>query len=85
MIASSVQGAHITASNALVPDAARQIIIDAANAAFVNGMTSAMVIGAVLMFSASALVLAILPSQVQQPDAVAVRQAPLTPERVAGD
>jgi len=85
VIASSVQGAHIVASNALVPDAARQIIIDTANAAFVNGMTSAMVISAVLMFSASVLVLAILPSQVQQPDAVAVRQAPLTPERVAGD
>lgn len=84
-ISSSVQGAHIIASNALVPDAAKQLIIDTANAAFVNGMSSAMLVGAILMFSASLLALAILPNQVQRPEPASVGEFQQASARVAGD
>ena len=84
VISSSVQGAHIMANNAPVSEAAKQIIIDTANAAFVNGMSSAMLVGAILMFSASLLALAILPNRVQRPEPVSVGEFQKTPARVAG-
>jgi len=85
VISSSVQGAHIIVNNAPVPEAAKQVILDIANAAFVNGMTTAMIVGAILMYSASALALAILPNRVQRPDTEPSRDPQLTPASAAGD
>jgi len=68
VIESSIQGANIIVANAPLPDAVKLLILDTANAAFVNGMTSAMLIGAGLMFTASLLTLAILPAKVRSPE-----------------
>ena len=61
-------GANIVVANAPLSDAAKLLILETANAAFVNGMTSAMVIGAGIMFTASLLTLLILPAKVQAPE-----------------
>lgn len=68
-VSDSIQAAHIVAGNPQVPDFARQLILDTANAAFVDGMTSAMLIGAIVMAVSSGLVLLLLPSKVQRPAA----------------
>ena len=68
IIESSIQGANIVVATAPLPEPAKQLILETANAAFVNGMTSAMLIGAGLMFTASLLTLAILPAKVQAPE-----------------
>jgi EmrB/QacA subfamily drug resistance transporter len=65
-ISSSIQGAHIAASNIPLPGIADQIT-DLANNAFVSGMTDAMMVGAIIMFGASLLALLILPATVQRP------------------
>lgn len=61
-ISSSIQAAHIVADNPQMPTAARDLIISTANQAFVNGMNNAMLIGALVMFAASALALFLLPA-----------------------
>lgn len=67
-ITSSIQGAHMAAANApAAMSALAQQVVEVANAAFVQGMNEAMLVGAVIMFTASFLTLLILPSQVQRP------------------
>lgn len=61
-ISSSIQAAHIVANNPQMPTAARDLIISTSNQAFVNGMNNAMLIGALVMFGASLLALALLPA-----------------------
>ena len=78
LISSSVQGAHVVANNAPLPEVAKQIIIDVANAAFVNGMSTAMLVGAFILFGASILTLVILPAKVQLPESESA------PERMRG-
>ncbi|TDI86712.1 MAG: hypothetical protein E2O74_01030 [Chloroflexi bacterium] len=68
-----------------MPEAAKQVILDIANAAFVSGMSAAMFVGAFLMFSASLLALAILPNRVQRPDSELSGEPQLTPAPAAGD
>ena len=85
VIASSVQGAHIIVNNAPLPEAAKLVILDIANAAFVSGMSAAMFVGAFLMFSASLLALAIFPNRVQRPDSELSGEPQLTPAPSAGD
>lgn len=69
IISSSIQGAHVFAGRLAeegTPGMFVDRIVDTANAAFVNGMTEAMVVGAVIMFAASVLTLLILPAEVQR-------------------
>lgn len=67
-ISRSIQGAHIVAANAGLPAPIAQTIIDTTNSAFVDGMGAAMLIGAVIMYGAALLTLAILPAEVRRPD-----------------
>lgn len=64
-ISSSIQAAHIVASDPRVPDFARNIIVDTADKAFVSGMNEAMFVGAIVMGLASLLAYILLPSEVQ--------------------
>jgi hypothetical protein len=61
-ISSSIQAAHIVANNPQMPTAARDVIINTSNQAFVNGMGNAMFIGALVMFTAAGLALVLLPA-----------------------
>ena len=65
-IESSIQGAHMAASRVPAEEVG-QIIRDAANEAFVLGMTDAMLIGAVIMAVASLITFIILPAQIRPP------------------
>jgi hypothetical protein len=67
-VSDSIQAAHMVAANPQVPDFARQLILDTANTAFVDGMTLAMLFGAVVMALSSILVLVLLPSKIQRPE-----------------
>lgn len=69
-IADSIQAAHIVAGNPQMPEEMRAVILDTANVAFVDGMTTAMFIGATIMALSSILVLILLPSKVQRPGEV---------------
>lgn len=65
-IRSSIQAAHIVANDPQVPEAARAAILAAADQAFVNGMTSAMLIGSLVMFGAFVLVSLVLPAHTRR-------------------
>ena len=72
-VESSIQGAHAVAegiSATGIPGTAElaQTIVNTANHAFTTGMTDAMLIGAIIMFCASALVLLILPATIRRAD-----------------
>lgn len=64
-IESSIQAAHIVASNPQVPDFAREAIISTADQAFVAGMNEAMFIGSIIMLAAAVVAYVLLPNQVQ--------------------
>ncbi|PJF41424.1 MAG: DHA2 family efflux MFS transporter permease subunit [Chloroflexi bacterium] len=66
-VSNSIQAAHIIVQNPQIPEAARNIIVSMADAAFVDGMTQAMLIGAFIMYGAVLFVLAVLPAQVRRP------------------
>lgn len=79
-IESSIQGAHAVAESISAtgfPGTAElaQSIINTANQAFTTGMTDAMLIGAIIMFCASVLVLLILPATIQRADAESVEES----------
>jgi EmrB/QacA subfamily drug resistance transporter len=72
-VESSIQGAHVVAEGigaSGLPGTAElaQSIVNAANHAFTTGMTEAMLIGAIIMFCASVLVLLILPATIRRAD-----------------
>lgn len=67
-ITDSIQAAHIIASNPQMPAEVRQVILNTADVAFVDGMTTAMLIGSIIMAVSSVLVLLLLPSKVQRPE-----------------
>ncbi|MCB9436058.1 MAG: MFS transporter [Anaerolineales bacterium] len=76
-IESSIQGAHAVAEGFAAsgaPGAAQvsQAIIDAANQAFVSGMSEAMFVASLVMVGASILVLFILPNRVRSYDEMSV-------------
>ncbi len=62
-----VQEAHVAAHNIADPRVA-QMVVDAANQAFVSGMAEAMLVGAVILGVASVLTFAILPIKVKHYD-----------------
>jgi hypothetical protein len=62
-ISSSIQAAHIVANDPRMPAAARELIISTSNQAFVDGMGSAMFIGALVMAGAALLALILLPAE----------------------
>ncbi len=62
-----VQEAHVAAHSIADPCVA-QMVVDAANQAFVSGMAEAMLVGAVILGVASVLTFAILPAQVGRSD-----------------
>lgn len=69
-VRSSIQGAHAVAEGMIAsgaPGAAEmaKTITDAANAAFMNGMTNGMLVGAIIMMLTSVMVLLVLPHQVK--------------------
>jgi EmrB/QacA subfamily drug resistance transporter len=66
-ISSGVQQAHVVANSVADPRIA-QLIADASNGAFVSGMASAMLVGAVILGLASVLTFAILPVKVRHTD-----------------
>lgn len=61
-IASSIQAAHVVASDVNLPAAVRQTILATADQAFVSGMNTAMLIASGLMLGGFVLVLVLLPS-----------------------
>lgn len=63
-IESSIQGAHIVADQIPDPNVS-QVIIDAADKAFVSGMTDAFLVGCVIMIATAVLTLIILPAKVR--------------------
>ncbi|MEO8611156.1 MAG: MFS transporter [Chloroflexota bacterium] len=65
-ISSSIQAAHAVATDARVPKAIGDIIINTANKAFVDGMTHAMIIGSVIMAVSVVFVLIVLPSRTKE-------------------
>jgi EmrB/QacA subfamily drug resistance transporter len=65
-ISSSIQAAHIVANNPQVPAEARDLIISTSNQAFVTGMNSAMLIGALVMAGAAVLALVLLPAEAKR-------------------
>jgi hypothetical protein len=72
-VESSIQGAHVVAEQigaSGFPGTAElaQTITNTANQAFTVGMTDAMLIGAIIMFCASVLVLLILPATIRRAD-----------------
>lgn len=76
-IESSIQGAHAVAEGfgaSGAPGAAQvsQAIIDAANQAFVSGMSEAMFVASMVMVGASILVLFILPNRVRSYDEMSI-------------
>lgn len=65
-ISSSIQAAHMVANNPQMPAAARDLIINTSNQAFVDGMGSAMFVGALVMAGAALLALVLLPAKAQR-------------------
>ena len=61
-VSSSIQGAHAIAAS--LPSATAQVIIDRANAAFVSGITHAMLIGAVISGLGALIVFVALPATI---------------------
>jgi predicted MFS family arabinose efflux permease len=66
-IHSSIQGALAVARNPQMPAEMGNAIADIASHAFVNGMTSAMFISAIVMVAASVVTLALLPAEIRRP------------------
>ena len=64
-IQSSIQAAHIIANDPRMPAAFRETIITTADQAFVTGMNEAMLIGSVIMLTASVIAFLFLPHEVQ--------------------
>jgi EmrB/QacA subfamily drug resistance transporter len=63
-VRSSIQGAHIVARQ--IPDSTlAQMIVNEANEAFVSGMVRAMLVGAIILATASVVTLIILPMRVR--------------------
>ncbi len=79
-IRSSIQAAHIVANNPQFPPELRTTILAAADQAFVNGMTSAMLIGSIVMFGAFVLVSLVLPSMPRR-----MMTVEMEPVRAVGD
>ena len=66
LVRSSIQGAHIAAG--MIPDAEMaRTIVNQANDAFTSGMVDAMLVGAIILATASAVTLIILPTRVRPP------------------
>lgn len=63
-VISSIQAAHVLAGE--LPAAIGQQIIDTSNLAFVNGMTTAMIVGAIMMTLTTLLALFVIPTRVNQ-------------------
>lgn len=76
-ISTSIQAAHIVAADSRVPDAAREIIIKAANEAFITGMHNAMFVGTAIMFAGALFALFFLPTRVRR---IAEEGEPVTAE-----
>ena len=66
-VSSSIQGAHLVAEQIPVPQLS-ELIIDTADAAFVAGMTQAMLLGSFIIGAAALLTFAILPTRIQRVD-----------------
>lgn len=64
-ISSSIQGAHAVAAQ-LNAGQLSDLIRNTANSAFVDGMTQAMLVGAVIMFASALVTIAILPNEVRR-------------------
>jgi len=67
-IVSSIQAAHIVAANPQLPSGVGQQILKVADAAFVSGMSNAMLASAVIMGFAVIFVLIVLPTRTRQPE-----------------
>jgi len=66
-VSSSIQAAHAIAVMPQMPKIMGSLIIATANQSFVNGMTHAMLIGAVIMACSAVFVLITLPSRIKAP------------------
>jgi EmrB/QacA subfamily drug resistance transporter len=66
-VSSSIQAAHAIAALPQVPKFMGGLIISTANQSFVNGMTHAMIVGAIIMACSATFVLVTLPSRIAQP------------------
>ncbi len=66
-VSSSIQAAHAIANTPEMPRIMGTVILTTANQSFVNGMTHAMIVGAVIMAASVVFVLVTLPSRIKQP------------------
>ena len=66
-VSSSIQGAHLVAEQIPVPQLS-ELVIDTADAAFVAGLTQAMLFGSFIIGAAALLTFAILPTRIQRAD-----------------
>lgn len=66
-ISSSIQAAHAIAAMPQVPKIMGTLIVSTANQSFVNGMTHAMIVGAIIMACSAVFVLITLPSRIKPP------------------
>ncbi|RMF81340.1 MAG: DHA2 family efflux MFS transporter permease subunit [Chloroflexi bacterium] len=64
-VTESIQAAHIVAASPQVPEQAATLIVNTANSAFVEGMTDAMFIGAVIMIASGVFALVALPNRLR--------------------
>ncbi len=85
-VSSSIQAAHAIAALPEMPKIMGSLIITTANQSFVNGMTHAMIIGAVIMACSAVFVLVMLPSRIKAPVEVESEMLPeLNIAAAAGD
>lgn len=85
-VSSSIQAAHAIAAMPQMPKFMGAIIVSTANQSFVNGMTHAMIVGAIIMACSALFVLITLPSRIKAPvEAEAEATPELNVAAAAGD
>ncbi len=80
---SSIQAAHAIAAMPQVPKIMGTLIVSTANQSFVNGMTHAMMVGAIIMACSAVFVLITLPSWIKAPVETEVKATPESELNVA--
>jgi hypothetical protein len=80
----SIQGAHFVAADPNLPPEVSAAILNVADTAFVNGITDAMFVGALIMAGASLLAFVFLPAKVRPPAEEHLAEAELDVRRTTG-
>ena len=83
-IRNSIQGAHLVVGKIPMPQLAT-LVADTANQAFVNGITAAMFVGAIIAWVSAVLVFLILPAKIQPAEEIGIPAANIEIAPAAAD